>query len=130
MLGLQGSPNAGDEFLAVENERKAREVALYRQGKFRDVKLAKQASKMGDVFAQMEEQKLGIIPILLKTDVQGSAEALRDALTKLVDRRSAGQDHRERRRRHHRSPTCSSPRRPRRASSASTCVPMRPRATR
>jgi translation initiation factor IF-2 len=83
VLGLQGSPNAGDEFLAVENERKAREVALYRQGKFRDVKLAKQASKMGDVFAQMEEQKVGMIPILLKTDVQGSAEALRDALNKL-----------------------------------------------
>jgi translation initiation factor IF-2 len=84
VLGLQGSPNAGDEFLAVESERKAREVALYRQGKFRDVKLAKQASKMGDVFAQMEEQKVGMIPILLKTDVQGSAEALRDALIKLA----------------------------------------------
>jgi len=84
VLGLQGSPNAGDEFLAVESERKAREVALYRQGKFRDVKLAKQASKMGDVFAQMEEQKIGMIPILLKTDVQGSAEALRDSLTKLA----------------------------------------------
>jgi translation initiation factor IF-2 len=83
VLGLQGTPNAGDEILAVENERKAREVALYRQGKFRDVKLAKQASKMGDVFAQMEEQKAGSIPILLKTDVQGSAEALRDALNKL-----------------------------------------------
>jgi len=83
VLGLQGSPNAGDEFLAVENERKAREVALYRQGKFRDVKLAKQASKMQDVFAQMEEQKVGVIAILLKTDVQGSAEALRDALNKL-----------------------------------------------
>src|SRR5688572_3144240 len=83
VLGLQGSPNAGDEFLAVENERKAREVALYRQGKFRDVKLAKQASKMGDVFAQMEEQKAGVIAILLKTDVQGSAEALRDSLAKL-----------------------------------------------
>jgi len=83
VLGLQGSPNAGDEFLAVENERKAREVALYRQGKFRDVKLAKQASKMQDVFAQMEEQKVGVIPILLKTDVQGSAEAIRDSLNKL-----------------------------------------------
>ena len=59
VLGLQGTPNAGDEILAVENERKAREVALYRQGKFRDVKLAKQASKMQDVFAQMEEQKVG-----------------------------------------------------------------------
>ncbi|HKU91286.1 MAG TPA: translation initiation factor IF-2 [Steroidobacteraceae bacterium] len=83
VLGLQGTPNAGDEILAVENERKAREVALYRQGKFRDVKLAKQASKMQDVFAQMEEQKAGSIAILLKTDVQGSAEALRDALNKL-----------------------------------------------
>jgi translation initiation factor IF-2 len=83
VLGLQGTPNAGDEILAVENERKAREVALYRQGKFRDVKLAKQASKMQDVFAQMEEQKIGNIAILLKTDVQGSAEALRDALNKL-----------------------------------------------
>jgi translation initiation factor IF-2 len=84
VLGLQGSPNAGDEFLAVENERKAREVALYRQGKFRDVKLAKQASKMQDVMGQLEEQKIGSIAILLKTDVQGSAEALRDSLNKLT----------------------------------------------
>jgi translation initiation factor IF-2 len=83
VLGLSGAPNAGDELLAVESERKAREVALYRQGKFRDVKLAKQASAVGDVFAQMDEQKVGVVPILLKTDVQGSAEALRDALTKL-----------------------------------------------
>jgi translation initiation factor IF-2 len=84
VLGLQGTPNAGDEILAVENERKAREVALYRQGKFRDVKLAKQASKMQDVLGQLEEQKIGSIAILLKTDVQGSAEALRDALNKLT----------------------------------------------
>ncbi len=83
VLGLQGTPNAGDEILAVENERKAREVALYRQGKFRDVKLAKQASKMQDIMGQLEEQKIGSIAILLKTDVQGSAEALRDALNKL-----------------------------------------------
>jgi len=83
VLGLQGTPNAGDEIIAVENERKAREVALYRQGKFRDVKLAKQASKMQDVMGQLEEQKIGSIAILLKTDVQGSAEALRDALNKL-----------------------------------------------
>ncbi len=83
VLGLAGAPNAGDELLAVESERKAREVALYRQGKFRDVKLAKQASAVGDVFAQMDEPKAGVIAILLKTDVQGSAEALRDALTKL-----------------------------------------------
>jgi translation initiation factor IF-2 len=83
VLGLSGAPNAGDELLAVESERKAREVALYRQGKFRDVKLAKQASAVGDVFAQMDEPKAGVIPVLLKTDVQGSAEALRDSLTKL-----------------------------------------------
>src|SRR4051812_31910864 len=83
VLGLQGTPNAGDEILAVENERKAREVALYRQGKFRDVKLAKQASKMQDVMGQLEEQKVGSIAVLLKTDVQGSAEAIRDALNKL-----------------------------------------------
>src|SRR6185503_10011826 len=66
-----------------ENERKAREVALYRQGKFRDVKLAKQASKMQDVVGVLEEQKIGSIAILLKTDVHGSVEALRDALNKL-----------------------------------------------
>jgi translation initiation factor IF-2 len=83
VLGLAASPNAGDELLAVESERKAREVALYRQGKFRDVKLAKQASVVQDVFSQMGEAKAGVISVLLKTDVQGSAEALRDALTKL-----------------------------------------------
>jgi translation initiation factor IF-2 len=83
VLGLSGAPNAGDELLAVESERKAREVALYRQGKFRDVKLARQAARMEDVFSQMGEEKAGIIPILLKADVQGSAEAIRDALSKL-----------------------------------------------
>ncbi len=83
VLGLSGAPNAGDEVLAVESERKAREVALYRQGKFRDVKLARQATRAEDVFSQMGEEKAGTIAIVLKTDVQGSAEALRDALTKL-----------------------------------------------
>jgi translation initiation factor IF-2 len=58
-------------------------VALYRQGKFRDVKLAKQATNVQDVFSQMGEAKAGIIPVLIKTDVQGSAEALRDSLAKL-----------------------------------------------
>ncbi len=84
VLGLSGSPNAGDEVLAVESERKAREVALYRQGKFRDVKLARQATRPEDVFSQLEADKAGVIAILLKADVQGSAEALRDALTKLA----------------------------------------------
>src|SRR5690606_35064681 len=63
VLGLSGTPNAGDEILAVESERKAREVALYRQGKFRDVKLARQAASMGDVFSQMEGEKAGVISI-------------------------------------------------------------------
>jgi translation initiation factor IF-2 len=83
VLGLSGAPNAGDEMLAVESERKAREVALYRQGKFRDVKLAKQAATVGDVFSQMGEEKAGAISVVIKADVQGSAEALRDSLTKL-----------------------------------------------
>ena len=83
VLGLSGAPNAGDELLVVESERKAREVALYRQGKFRDVKLARQAARVEDVFSQMEAEKASVISILLKADVQGSVEALRDALTKL-----------------------------------------------
>jgi translation initiation factor IF-2 len=85
MLGLSSPPNAGDELLVVDNERKAREVAMYRQGKFRDVRLAKQAGqKVEDVFSQMgEEGKAGTVNILLKADVQGSAEALREALNKL-----------------------------------------------
>ncbi|HEU4626711.1 MAG TPA: translation initiation factor IF-2 [Steroidobacteraceae bacterium] len=84
VLGLSGAPNAGDELLAVESERKAREVALHRQGKFRDVKLAKQgATRAEDAFQQMEGEKAGVISVVLKTDVQGSAEALRDALNKL-----------------------------------------------
>jgi len=83
VLGLSGAPNAGDEILVVESERKAREVALYRQGKFRDVKLARQAARVEDVFSQLEAEKAGTISVLIKTDVQGSAEALRDALVKL-----------------------------------------------
>ncbi len=83
VLGLSGAPNAGDEIVVAESERKAREIALYRQGKFRDVKLAKQAAAVGDVFSQMGEEKAGVISVMIKADVQGSAEALRDALSKL-----------------------------------------------
>ncbi|MEZ5459608.1 MAG: translation initiation factor IF-2 [Steroidobacteraceae bacterium] len=83
VLGLSGAPNAGDELVVAESERKAREVALYRQGKFRDVKLAKQAAAVGDVFSQMGEEKAGVIAVMIKADVQGSAEALRDSLNKL-----------------------------------------------
>jgi translation initiation factor IF-2 len=83
ILGLQGTPNAGDDFLVVESERKAREVALYRQGKFRDVKLARQTPKAEDIFQQIEDAKMSVIQLVIKADVQGSAEALRDSLTKL-----------------------------------------------
>jgi translation initiation factor IF-2 len=83
VLGLSGAPNAGDELLAVESERKAREVALYRQGRFRDVKLARVAPRAEDVFSQMGAARAGTVAVLLKADVQGSAEALSDALRKL-----------------------------------------------
>jgi translation initiation factor IF-2 len=83
VLGLSGAPKAGDDLLVVESERKAREVALYRQGKFRDVKLAKTATRAEDVFSQLDSEKAGVVVVLLKADVQGSQEALREALTKL-----------------------------------------------
>ena len=84
VLGLSGAPNAGDELLAAESERKAREVALHRQGKFRDVKLARQSSaRVEDAFSQMEGEKAGTVSVVIKADVQGSAEALRDAVAKL-----------------------------------------------
>jgi translation initiation factor IF-2 len=84
VLGLQGAPNAGDELLAVESDRKAREVAQHRQARHRDIRVAgRMSSSAEDVFSQMEEAKASSIALLVKTDVQGSAEALRDALTKL-----------------------------------------------
>ena len=83
VLGLSGAPNAGDELLVVENERRAREVASHRLGKTRDVKLAKQGARSEDVFSTLGEAKASEVGVLIKTDVQGSAEALRDALTKL-----------------------------------------------
>jgi translation initiation factor IF-2 len=85
VLGLSGAPNAGDELLVVESERKAREVALYRQGKFRDTKLAKQGpQKLEDMLSQLGDGKTTSVPIVIKADVQGSAEALRDALSKIA----------------------------------------------
>ena len=83
VLGLSDAPNAGDDLLVVDSERKAREVALYRQGKFRDVRLAGAAKKVEDVFSQMGEQAGAAIALIVKADVQGSAEALRDSLSKL-----------------------------------------------
>jgi translation initiation factor IF-2 len=84
VLGLSDAPNAGDDLLAVESERKAREVALYRQGKFRDVRLAGAAKKAEDVFSQMGEAASETVAVIVKADVQGSSEALRDALSKLT----------------------------------------------
>ncbi|MDE2088786.1 MAG: translation initiation factor IF-2 [Gammaproteobacteria bacterium] len=84
VLGLSGTPNAGEKVVALADERKAREIALFRQGKFRDVKLARQQStKLEDVFSQMEEGKVNALNLVVKADVQGSAEALGEALTKL-----------------------------------------------
>lgn len=85
ILGLSSTPNAGDEFIVVEDERRAREMALFRQGKFRDVKLAKQnASKLENILQRMGDDKdTRALNIVLKADVQGSAEALAQALTEL-----------------------------------------------
>ena len=84
VLGLSGTPNAGDDVIVLPDERKAREVASHRQGKTRDVKLARQqAAKLEDVFNQMTEGESSSVALMIKADVQGSAEALRDSLTKL-----------------------------------------------
>jgi len=84
ILGLSGVPQAGDEATVVRDERKAREVANYRQGKYRDVKLAKQQkAKLENMFADMAEGDVAELNIVLKSDVQGSLEAISDALTKL-----------------------------------------------
>jgi len=85
VLGLSSAPNAGDEAVVVVDERKAREIAQARQGKTREGKLARQqAAKLDDVMLQMEEGKTSNLNVLIKADVQGSAEALVDALTKLA----------------------------------------------
>jgi translation initiation factor IF-2 len=84
ILGLSGVPSAGEPAVVVTDERKAREVALFRQGKFRDVKFAKQQkAKLDDMFNRMEEGHVGVVNIVLKADVQGSVEAITDALVSL-----------------------------------------------
>ncbi|MCL1886679.1 MAG: translation initiation factor IF-2 [Betaproteobacteria bacterium] len=82
--GLTGVPAAGEEVLVMADERKAREIALFRQGKFRDVKLAKQqAAKLENMFDQIAEGEVKTLPLIIKTDVQGSQEALANAMLKL-----------------------------------------------
>jgi translation initiation factor IF-2 len=84
VLGLSGVPDAGDEAFVVADERKAREVASYRQAKEREVKLARQQkAKLENMFSDMEEGDVSTLNLLVKADVQGSVEALNDALTKL-----------------------------------------------
>jgi len=84
VLGLSGTPSAGDDAMVVPDERKAREIAEYRQSKDREVRLARQqAANLDNVFEQMTEGKVSDLNIVIKADVQGSVEALRDSLTDL-----------------------------------------------
>jgi len=84
VLGLSKTPSAGEDFLVVKNERKAREIAEFRQARTRDTKLAQQqTSKLDDMFSQMAEGDTSTISIIIKSDVHGSAEALKDALGNL-----------------------------------------------
>jgi len=82
--GLSDVPQAGEDMMVLPDERKAREIALFRQGKFRDVLLAKkQAAKMETMFGQIGKEEVQQLPIILKADMQGSYEGLAHALTKL-----------------------------------------------
>jgi translation initiation factor IF-2 len=84
ILGLSDVPAAGAEVMVLGDERKAREIALFRQGKYRDVKLAKQqAAKLENIFDQMGEGEVKTLSLIIKADVQGSYEGLTHALGKL-----------------------------------------------
>ncbi|GHC34756.1 translation initiation factor IF-2 [Aidingimonas halophila] len=82
--GLDGTPDAGDDFMVVADEKKAREVANFRQGKYREVRLARQQkAKLENMFSQMGQEEVAKVNIVLKADVQGSLEAIRGALEDL-----------------------------------------------
>ena len=84
ILGLSDVPSAGEEVIVLNDERKAREIANFRAGKFRDVKLAKQqAAKLENMFNQMEDGEVQTLNLIIKSDVQGSYEALATSLQKL-----------------------------------------------
>ncbi|TDB03185.1 translation initiation factor IF-2 [Halomonas marinisediminis] len=82
--GLDGTPEAGDDFMVVADEKKAREVANFRQGKYREVRLARQQkAKLENMFSQMGQDVAAKLNIVLKADVQGSLEAIKSALEEL-----------------------------------------------
>ena len=82
--GLSDVPQAGDDFMVMADERRAREIATYRAGKFRNTKLAKQqAAKLESMFTDLSAGEVKVLPIIIKSDVQGSQEALASSLLKL-----------------------------------------------
>lgn len=84
ILGLSGVPNAGDDVIIVENERKAREIANFRQGKFKEIKIARQQkAKLENLFNNASGKEVSTVNLMIKADVQGSVEALADSLRKL-----------------------------------------------
>jgi translation initiation factor IF-2 len=84
ILGLDGTPEAGDEFVVVESEKRAREVALFRQGKYRDVRFARQqTAKLENMFENMGGDEKQILNVVVKTDVRGSLEAIQAALLEM-----------------------------------------------
>jgi translation initiation factor IF-2 len=84
ILGLSGTPNAGDDFVVVTNERAARELAEHREDKHKSSRVAaQQAAKMEEVFSRMAAGETSTLNVIIKTDVQGSLEALRESLIKL-----------------------------------------------
>lgn len=84
ILGLSGTPSAGNDAIVVATERKAREVAMFRQGKYRAIKLARQQSaKLENIFERMSDGNVNTLNIVLKVDVQGSMEAISESLRKL-----------------------------------------------
>jgi translation initiation factor IF-2 len=83
IIGLSGVPSAGEEAVVLPTEKKAREVALFRQGKYRDIKIARQrATKLENIFDQLGEGQTALLNVVLKGDVQGSVEAISDSLIK------------------------------------------------
>ncbi len=85
VLGLSDVPSSGEEVIVLNDERKAREIAMFRQGKFRDVKFAKQqAAKLENMMGQMADGEVQTLGLIIKSDVQGSNEALETSLLKLA----------------------------------------------